>query len=85
MGLFTALLTAPLAPIRFVGWTAEQVLDAAERRLHDPAVIRRELADLARRADAGEISEEEFDRAEDEILRRLAGDSGLGHTHQRRE
>lgn len=81
MGLFTALLTAPLAPIRFVGWTADQVLDAAERELHDPAVIRRELAELARRADAGEISEEEFDQAEDDILRRMTGRVDPHDTH----
>lgn len=72
MGLLTAILTAPLAPVRFVEWTAEQVLDSAEREHNDPSVIRQRLAELAEKADSGEISEEEFDRAEDELLWRLS-------------
>ncbi|MUL41100.1 gas vesicle protein [Streptomonospora sp. PA3] len=71
MGLIKAIITAPAAPVRFVDWTARQVLDAAEREYYDPAAIRRELADLAQQADRGEISEEEFDRLEDELLDRL--------------
>lgn len=73
MGLLTAILTAPLAPVHFVEWTAQQVLDSAERELYDPSVIRQQLAELAEKADSGEISEEEFDRAEDELLSRLSG------------
>lgn len=71
MGLLRAIITAPLAPVRFVEWTAQQVLDSAEREHHDPSVIRQKLAELAEKADSGEISEEEFDRAEDELLSRL--------------
>ncbi|GAB3213783.1 gas vesicle protein GvpG [Marinactinospora thermotolerans] len=71
MGLFSALLGAPLAPARFVGWTARQVLDAAERQYYDPDAIRAELAELSERLDAGELTEDEFDRMEDELLDRL--------------
>lgn len=80
MGLLTAILTAPLAPVHFVEWTAQQVLDSAEQEIHDPAVIRQQLSELAARADSGEISEEEFDRAEDELLARLPGS---GQPHER--
>ncbi|PRY02362.1 gas vesicle protein GvpG [Allonocardiopsis opalescens] len=72
MGLIKAIVTAPAAPVRFVGWTARQVLDAAEREYYDPAAIRAELAELSERFDAGELSDEEFDRMEDELLDRLA-------------
>ena len=71
MGLLREILLAPAAPIRFVDWTARQVLDAAEREYYDPAAIRQQLAALAEQVDAGELSEEEFDRMEDELLDRL--------------
>ena len=71
MGLISAIITAPIAPVRFVGWTARQALDAAEQELHDPARVRRQLAELAERFDDGELTEEEFDRLEDELLDRL--------------
>ncbi|MFF8763912.1 gas vesicle protein GvpG [Nocardiopsis dassonvillei] len=71
MGLLSMILTAPAAPIRFVDWTARQVLDAAERELYDPSRIRQQLAELSERFDAGELSESEFDQAEDELLDQL--------------
>lgn len=71
MGLIKAILTAPAAPIRFVDWTARQVLDAAEREYYDPSAIRRRLAVLSEQVDSGELSEEEFDRIEDELLDRM--------------
>ncbi|ASU58847.1 MULTISPECIES: gas vesicle protein GvpG [Nocardiopsis] len=71
MGLLSMILTAPAAPIRFVDWTARQVLDAAERELYDPSRIRQQLAELSERLDAGELSESEFDQMEDELLDQL--------------
>lgn len=71
MGLLSMILTAPAAPVRFVDWTARQVLDAAEREMYDPSRIRQQLAELSERFDAGELSEGEFDRMEDELLDRL--------------
>lgn len=71
MGLLSMILTAPAAPVRFVDWTARQVLDAAEREMYDPSRIRQQLAELSERFDAGELSESEFDQAEDELLDRL--------------
>jgi uncharacterized membrane protein len=71
MGLFTQLVTLPLAPVRGVGWVVERVLEEAENEYYDPAPVHRELAELERRLLAGEIDEETFDRREDELLDRL--------------
>jgi len=49
----------------------QQVLREAERIYYDPAAIRAELARLEEQLEAGEITEEEFDRQEDELLDRL--------------
>ncbi|MGW0633149.1 gas vesicle protein GvpG [Streptomyces sp. NPDC002758] len=71
MGLFTQLVTLPLAPVRGVGWVVERVLEAAENEYYDSAPVHRELAELEQRLLAGDIDEETFDRQEDELLDRL--------------
>lgn len=71
MGLLTGLLTLPLAPVRGVDWVVEQVVAEAERQHRDPAPVERRLAELEQELLAGRISEEEFDRREDELLERL--------------
>ncbi|MEU2160043.1 gas vesicle protein GvpG [Streptomyces sp. NPDC019208] len=76
MGLLGELLLLPAAPVRGTFWVLRQVADEAERRYYDPSTIRRELAELERRLEAGEISEEEFDRREDELLDRLEKAAG---------
>lgn len=72
MGLLRMILTSPTAPIRFVDWTARIVLEAAENEYYDPVAVRGMLVDAFRRFEAGEMSEEEFDEIEDELLERLA-------------
>lgn len=71
MGLLTGLLTFPLAPVRGTVWVAEQVLEEAERQFYDPARIRRQLEDVDALREAGEISEEEAEQVEDELVERL--------------
>lgn len=71
MGLFTGLLTLPLAPVRGVAWVAEQVQEQAERELYDPVKIRRQLEDVDELRAAGHISEEEADALEEELVERL--------------
>lgn len=71
MGLLSQIVTLPLAPVRGAGWVAERILDAAEQQYYDPAPVERELAELERELLEGRISEEEFDRREDELLDRL--------------
>ncbi|MEU9015610.1 gas vesicle protein GvpG [Streptomyces sp. NPDC048479] len=71
MGLFTQLVTLPLAPVRGVSWVVERVVEAAENEYYDPAPVQRELAELERQLLAGDIDEETFERREDELLDRL--------------
>ena len=71
MGLLTGLLTLPLAPVRGTLWIAERLLDEAERELNDPANIERALLDAEVRFERGEISAEEYETIEDELMLRL--------------
>ena len=69
MGLLSELILLPLAPVRGVAWTVDQVLTAAEREQVE--ALRAELMRLEQDLHAGVIDEEEFDRREDDILDRL--------------
>ncbi|MEV0918134.1 gas vesicle protein GvpG [Streptomyces sp. NPDC049967] len=71
MGLITGLLTLPIAPVRGVVWVAEKLNDTAEGELHDPAVLRTQLAVLNQELESGDISLEEFEREEERLLDRL--------------
>jgi hypothetical protein len=73
MGLFTGLLTLPLAPVRGTVWVAERLLEEAERQLNDPEVIEQQLLDAEARHERGEITDDELEQIEDELLRRLGG------------
>lgn len=79
MGLFSALLGLPLAPLRGVVWVGERVQEEAERVHHDPSVIRRELEELDAARAAGEISDQEHAVQEDALVRRLTGGQGGIH------
>lgn len=72
MGLFTGLLTLPLAPLRGAVWVADQVAQEAERQLYDEDRIRAQLMQLEMDADDGLIDEEEREVQEQELLDRLA-------------
>lgn len=76
MGLFTGLLTLPLAPVRGVVWVMEQVVEEADRQLHDPDAIRRELLQLELDYDEGQISSEERIQREEALLDRLTDSHG---------
>lgn len=71
MGLISEVLLLPFAPVRGSGWVIQQVVREAERIYYDPAAIQAQLARLEEQLEAGEISEEEFDRLEDDLLDRL--------------
>jgi hypothetical protein len=72
VGLFTTLLTLPLAPVRGVVWVAEQVADEADRQLYDEDRIRSELLQLEIDYDDGKLEEEERERMEQDLFDRLA-------------
>jgi len=71
MGLLTGLLTLPLAPLRGTVAVAEQIRRQAEREFYDPAKIRRQLEEVDRARESGELSEEEAVAMEDELVQRL--------------
>lgn len=71
MGILTGLIGLPLAPLRGTVWVAEQVRDEADRQLHDPALIRRQLEEIAEARRAGTIDDDEADGAERELVARL--------------
>ncbi len=72
MGLFTGLITLPLAPVRGVAWIAEQVMEEVERELYDEDSIRRDLVQLELDFEDGLIDEGERQMREDALLERLA-------------
>jgi hypothetical protein len=76
MGLFTGLVTLPLAPVRGTMWIAERLLDEAERELRDPASVEQQLVDAEARYERGELSAEEYEDIEDELMRRLTPGGG---------
>jgi hypothetical protein len=71
MGVFTTLLTLPLAPARGVVWLADRLADEAERQLYDASAIRAQLDELAAALDRGELDEDEYDRIEEDLLRQM--------------
>jgi len=71
MGLITGILGLPLAPLRGTVAVAEQIRRQAEEEFYDPARIRRQLEEVARQRASGELSEEEADVWEDELVERL--------------
>ena len=71
MGLFTGLLTLPLAPVRGTVWIAEQLAAEAERELQAERSPRRRLKEAERQFEIGAITAEEYESIEDELLARL--------------
>jgi hypothetical protein len=71
MGLLTGLLTLPLAPIRGTMWVAEQIAEQAAREMDEGRTIRKQLAETELRYERGELTVEELEEIEDELLERL--------------
>jgi len=71
MGLFTALLTLPLAPVRGTAWIAEKLQDQAELELYDESAIEAGLLELQTAREGGVYEEREIEEAEDALIERL--------------
>lgn len=76
MGLLTALVTLPLAPVRGTMWVAEVLLEEAERQMRDPRVVEQQLLEAEAAHERGELTDEEFEAIEDELLGRLLSGGG---------
>jgi hypothetical protein len=72
VGLFKELVLLPLAPARGTVWVAEQLADEVDRRLYDENNIKRELVQLEIDEAEGRVTAEERERAERDLLERLA-------------
>ena len=75
-GIISGLLTAPLAPIRVLTSVARTLQQEAERQLYDPAVLHRQLEELDEAHDAGAMSDDEYERRQQQILDRLIDQRG---------
>ncbi|SEF18371.1 gas vesicle protein GvpG [Jiangella alba] len=71
MGVLTALVTWPLAPVRGAVAAARLVGDEAERQYRDPVAVRRALEQVEQSRAAGLLSDEEAAAMEDELIGRL--------------
>lgn len=61
-----------LAPIKGIIWIAEKIRDIAEKELEDtPEKLQRELLDLQMVLETEQITEEEYKKREEDILKRL--------------
>jgi hypothetical protein len=78
VGLITTLLTLPLAPVRGTVWLAEMIQAEAEKEHYDESALLSSLAELETLRESGELSEEEIDDAENELLERLIEIRGFG-------
>jgi hypothetical protein len=68
-----AILGLPFAPVRMVIWLGETIQQQVEDEMHSPAAARRELEEIERAREAGEISEEEEAEAQRRVLERMTG------------
>jgi hypothetical protein len=71
MGFLSALILLPLAPLRGTIWLAERLAEVAERDLDSDTTLRRLLVEAEMAYDSGELSLEEYEQVEDELLERL--------------
>jgi uncharacterized membrane protein len=71
MGFFSSILMAPLLPVRGVAWIAEQIETEANRILAEENNPEKALQVLETAHKQGEITDEEFQQLEEEILQQL--------------
>ncbi len=60
-----------LAPLKGVVWLGKKINEIAENQLYDEGRIKEELMALQLRFELDEISEQEYDEKEKELLARL--------------
>jgi hypothetical protein len=72
MGILFDLLSFPVTgPLKGLLWIAEKVRDQAEGEIYNEDNIRGQLMELELHLDLGEITEDEYMAAEEELLDRL--------------
>ncbi|WP_063058311.1 gas vesicle protein GvpG [Nocardia sienata] len=76
MGLLSSIVLLPLAPVRGVIWLGEVIQEQVDQQWRSPAAVRRDIEEIEEAAAAGEISEDERDRALREVLSRIRRPAG---------
>ncbi|MEU4566461.1 gas vesicle protein GvpG [Micromonospora sp. NPDC023956] len=76
MELLWSLLTLPYAPVRGLTAVLKVVAREAEAQRYDPVNVRRELEGIDAAAAAGELTDEQRNRAQQQVLDRLVGPAG---------
>ena len=72
MGLLSTLVLMPIkGPMDGAVWVAKKIDESVQQERNDPASIRKALASLEQQLLSGDISEEDYDIAETELLLRL--------------
>jgi hypothetical protein len=77
MGALKALLLLPLAPVSGLRWLTEVLAEEAERELEAKQSPERALAELDAKRANGEISDEEADALEEQLVGQLLSRHGL--------
>ena len=72
MGLLSAMATAPLTgPIKGVFWIVKTLAAHAEQELYNEDNIRKDLLRLEQKYELGQITLDDFENAESQLLERL--------------
>jgi hypothetical protein len=72
MGLLSRLLLLPLsAPLEGSLWVARQIAESVESERNSPAALRAALHAAEARLIAGELSEQDYEALETDLLERL--------------
>jgi hypothetical protein len=69
--VITTVLLLPLAPVKGVGWVAGVIAEDADRQMAASASPSRALEEVAAAAANGEISPEQAEAREAEIIQRM--------------
>ncbi|WP_028060450.1 gas vesicle protein GvpG [Candidatus Solirubrobacter pratensis] len=77
MGLVKGLLLLPLAPVSGARWVTEVLIGEAERELASRESPQRKLAELDAKRANGEITFEEAEALEAELLEQMLSQHGL--------
>ena len=80
MDIIWSLLTLPYAPVRGVTAIVKVIIQEAQAQQNSPVNIRRELEELDRAAESGEISPEERDERQQQVLEQAAASPPLTAT-----
>jgi hypothetical protein len=66
------IISAPVtAPFSLTMWIVRTIAGKIDEELYDEAKIRKELTELEMRCELGEISDEDYERLEENLMARL--------------